>query len=98
MFDPAALGAARAAASAQRRVAGWAAASLAPRQAALPNPSTARLSVREVKCVDPLCATPDGVEVLVTLTAEGWSATAKILQSAAKTTEVRWLHGKASNS
>jgi len=56
---------------------------LAPLSAGLPDPD-ARLSVREVKCTDPACATPEGVEVLITLTAVGWSATAKILQTAVK--------------
>mmetsp|Transcript_10250 Transcript_10250/g.12437 ORF Transcript_10250/g.12437 Transcript_10250/m.12437 type:complete len:247 (+) Transcript_10250:50-790(+) len=86
MFDPNSLANSRASQAAVRRITQWANSALEPLAATLPD-ATARLSVREVKCVDPECITPEGVEVLITLTAEGWSVTAKILKSAKSCTE-----------
>lgn len=82
-FDPAALGSARATQAAQRRVADWANSTLSALAESLPDPE-ARLSIRQVSCTDPECATPEGVEVLVTLTAKEWSCTAKLLKAATR--------------
>jgi len=90
MFDPSKLAETRAIAAAQRRVAEWAGTYLQPLAPRLPDPF-ARLSVREVSCTDPACATPEGVEVLVTLTSEEWSVTTKILKSA-RSCEVADVH------
>lgn len=80
MFQPgSSLAAARATQGALRRIVEWAQASLST---APIGDATARLAVREVACTDPACATPEGVEVLMTITAEEWSLTRKVLKAA----------------
>jgi hypothetical protein len=81
MFDPNGMAATKMKQAALRRITEWANTTLTSLAKELPD-STARLSVREVQCLDPECITPEGVEVLITMTAEGWSLTGKILKSA----------------
>lgn len=77
MFDPAKLSASRASAAARRNIAAWANASMTED---IKVQST--LSVREVNCTDPACATPDGLEVVISLTNACFSLTEKILKRA----------------
>jgi hypothetical protein len=80
MFDPNLLANARGAAAAQRRVTEWALSHF--KTLPFQEEEEAQLSVRQVACTDPACATPEGVEVIISLTAKEWSVANKILKSA----------------
>ena len=86
-FDPGSLSVKRAAAAASRRVAAWANTALESNSWFLrQSVKSPHLSVREANCTDPLCGTPDGLEMLFSLTTTDFSLTEKVLKSALKCT------------